>query len=185
MLTIHEGTLEKFFRKNFHEEIRRLVVDPGTKDPLLLSPSVKSPGEPKPSLYERSVNQSLTSVSTSRPRQNGPLQLSRPMMTPPPLSPPSGFLSPGLSTTESQSEGHSPAQLTPLQRNLAHLVRHGFNGVASRPDSDSHLSQSPPSSSTNLPANVPGSASIVSAAGSSSIKARLSNKFGSLSFGRG
>jgi len=87
--------------------------------------------------------------------------------------------------TESQNEGHSPTQLTPLQRHLAHLVRHGFNGVASRPDNDSHLSHSPPVESVNLSGNAPGPASITSAAGSSSIKARLSTKFGSLSFGRG
>jgi len=180
MLTIHEGTLEKFFRKNFSEEIRRLAVGTGKADATLLSPSVKSVEGSKPSLYERSVNQSLTSVSTSRPIQNGPLQLSRPMVMPIPLSPSSGLLSPGISTTESQLEGQ-----TPLQRHLAHLVRHGFNGVASRPDNDSHLSQSPPSSSANLPGNAPGSASITSVPGSSSIKTRLSNKFVSLSFGRG
>ena len=185
MLTIHEGTLEKLFRKNFNEEIRRLAVGDARADATPRSPSAKSPGGAKPSLYERSVNQSLTSVATSRPTQNGPLQLSRPILTPPPLSPPSGLLSPGIGVTDSQHEGHSPAQPTLLQRNLAHLVRHGFNGVSSRPDNDSHLSQSPQSSSANLPGNTPGSASITSATGSGSIKTRLSNKFGSLSFGRG
>ena len=188
MLTIHEGTLEKLFRKNFFEEIRRLAVGNGTGDGRSgitpVPPFVGSPGGSKPLLYERSVNQSLTSVATSRPTQNGPLQLSRPMMTPPPLSPPSGLLSPGISMTESPSDGQAPAQ-TPLQRHLAHLVRHGFNGVASRPDNDSHLSHSPPMSNANLPGNAPGSASIASVTGSGSIKTRLSNKFGSLNFGRG
>lgn len=184
MLTIHEGTLEKLFRKNFNEEIRRLAVDNVRADCMPLPPSVRSLEGSKPSLYERSVNQSLTSVATSRPTHNGPLQLSRPMMTPPPFSPPSG-LSPGASMTESQHNRPSSAQLTPLQKHLAHLVKHGFNGVASRPDNDSHLSQSPPNSSANLPGNAPGSASIVSATGSGSIKTRLSNKFGSLNFGRG
>lgn len=186
MLTIHEGTLEKLFRKNFFEEIRRLAVGNGTGDgrsgatpvPLLLG----SPGGSK--FYERSANQSLTSVATSRPTQNGPFQLSRPLMTPPPLSPPSGLFSPGISMAESQTDGQSPAQ-TPLQRHLAHLVRHGFNGVASRPDNDSHLSHSPPSLNANLPGNAPGNASIASVTGSGSIKTRLSNKFGSLTFGRG
>jgi len=185
MLTIHESTLEKLFRKNFNEEIRRLVVDSGRTDAAPLSPSVKSPGGSKPSLYERSVNQSLTSISTNRPTQNGPIQLSKPTMTPPPLSPPSDLLSPGISSMESQHSGYAPAQLTPLQRHLAHLVRVGFNGVASRPDNDSHLSHSPPNSAANLPGNVPGSASVESANGSGSIKKRLSNRFGSLNFGRG
>jgi len=184
MLTIHEGTLEKLFRKNFNEEIRRLAVDNGRGDATPISPSVRSPGGSKPSLYERSMNQSLTSVSTSRPTKNGPLQLSRPTMTPPPLSPPSALLSPGISMTESQHDGNSPAQ-TPLQRHLAHLVRHGFNGLSSRPDNDSHLSRSPPSSSANLPGSFGGSASIASVTGSGSIKTRLSNKLGSLNFGRG
>jgi dedicator of cytokinesis protein 3 len=84
---------------------------------------------------------------------------------------------------ESQNDVQGPAQ-TPLQRHLAHLVRHGFNGVASRPDNDSHLSNSPPNSNANLPGNAPGSASIASVTGSGSIKTRLSNKFGSLNFGR-
>ena len=181
MLAIHEGTLEKLFRKNFFEEIRRLAVGDGRMDSAPLSPSVKSPGGSKPSLYERSMNQSLTSVLTSRPTQNG---FSGP--TPPPLPQPPGLLSAGISTAESQYDAQpSPAQLTPLQRHLAHLVRHGFNGVASRPDNDSHLSQSPPSSTANLPGEPLGSASTASATGSGSIKARLSNKFGSLNFGRG
>lgn len=184
MLTIHEGTLEKLFRKNFFEEIRRLVVGDGRSGVALIPTSVGSPGGSRPSLYERSANQSLTSVATSRPTQNGPLQLSRPTLTPPPLSPPSGLLSPGFSMAESQNDGQVPAQ-TPLQRHLAHLVRHGFNGVASRPDNDSHLSHSPPSSNPNLPGNAPGSASIASVTGSGSIKTRFSNKFGTLNFGRG
>lgn len=183
MLTIHEGTLEKLFRKNFYEEIRRLAVGNVGLGTTPLPSSVGSPGGSKPSLYERSANQSLTSVATSRPTQNGPLQLSRPILTPPPLSPPGGLLSPGINPTESQGDGQSPSQ-TPLQRHLAHLVRHGFNGVSSRPDNDSHLSQSPPSSNANLPGNAPGSASIASVTGSGSIKTRFSNKFGSLNFGR-
>ena len=174
----------KLFRKNFHEEIRRLAVGDGRADAAPLSPSVKSPGGSKPSLYERSMNQSLTSVSTSRPTQNGPLQLSGPRITPP-LSPPFSLLSPGINTAESQDDGQPPAQLTPLQRHLAHLVRHGFNGVASRPDGDSHFSHSPPNSTTNLPGDAPSPGSITSVTGSGSIKARFSNKFGSLSFGRG
>jgi len=183
MLAIHEGTLEKFFRKNFYEEIRRLAVGNGRIDGPPLSPSVKSPGTTGPSLYERSMNQSVTSVLTSRPTQNGPLQLSGPAI--PPLPPPPGLLTSGVNTAENQYDAHSPGQLTPLQRHLAHLVRHGFNGVASRPDNDSHLSQSPPSSTANLPGDPLGSASTASATGSGSIKARLSNKFGSLNFGRG
>lgn len=187
MLTIHEGTLEKLFRKNFSEEVRRLAIgneiDDGRSGATPLPVSTASPGGSKPSLYERTANQSLTSVATSRPTQNGPLQLSRPTMTPPPLSPP-GLLSPGISMTESQNDGHSPAQ-TPLQMHLAHLVKHGFNGVSSRPDSDSHFSHSPPTSNANFPGHAPGSASIASVTGSGSIKTRFSNKFGSLNFGRG
>lgn len=184
MLTIHEGTLEKFFHKNFFEEIRRLAVGIGTgdgkpgttPDPL----PVGSPGGSKPSLYQRSANQSLMSVATSRPTHSGPVQLTRPTISPP-LSP--NLLSPRIGMGESQNEGQAPAQ-TPLQRHLAHLVRHGFNGVASRPDNESHLSHSPPISNANLPGNAPGSASIASVTGSGSIKTRFSNKFGSLSFGR-
>lgn len=82
---------------------------------------------------------------------------------------------------------------TPLQRHLAHLARHGFNGVSSGPGdnggSDS-LSEESPRNSVVTVGNAPaatmsGAASVTTSTLGSigSIKGRFS-KLGSLNFGR-
>ncbi len=98
----------------------------------------------------------------------------------------------------SQENGLSVAEApwmkqTPLQRNLAHLARHGFNGVSSGPGdnggSDSFSEESPRNSVVtvgNHPApTFSGAASVTASTLGSigSIKGRFS-KFGSLNFGR-
>ncbi|KAK0485658.1 hypothetical protein IW261DRAFT_1451404 [Armillaria novae-zelandiae] len=165
----HE-TLEKFFRKNFREEIRRLGID-------------ETSTIPASSLYEQSVIRSMSSASTKRAPIIPPISLSfkRKTLSPPPASPIDGI--PGV-----------PRQ-TPLQRHLAHLVRHGINGVASSPGdigggmaggSDSVSAESPDTSLVNVNSGAaePSGTSVMTSLGSlGSLKGRFS-RFGSLSFGR-
>ncbi|KAK0461408.1 uncharacterized protein EV420DRAFT_1619788 [Desarmillaria tabescens] len=165
----HE-TLEKFFRKNFREEIRRLVID-------------ETSTLPATSVYEQSVIRSMSSTSTKRAPIIPPISLSfkRKTASPPPASPIDGI--PGV-----------PRQ-TPLQRHLAHLARHGINGVASSPGdmgagmaggSDSVSVESPDTSLVNVNSGAaePSGSSVMTSLGSlGSLKGRFS-RFGSLSFSR-
>ncbi|KAK7057298.1 C2 domain in Dock180 and Zizimin proteins-domain-containing protein [Favolaschia claudopus] len=186
-IPFHE-TLEKFFKKNFRDEIRRLGLE-AASDPL--SPSARVISQYPPSAYEQSVKQSVTSsTSTTRPRVPfliPPLQLGRPIMSPPmsprsPMSPP---------------DAPPPIKQTPLQRHLAHLARHGINGVSSAPGdtggSDSLSAESPHNSFVNVGSGVhavPGAkmsgasvATSKSFTSFGSLKGRFT-RFGSLNFGR-
>ncbi|KAJ7622830.1 C2 domain in Dock180 and Zizimin proteins-domain-containing protein [Mycena polygramma] len=182
----HE-TLEKFFKKNFRDEIRRLGLETAS-DPIL---PPRATSQYPPSQYEQSVKRSLTSnASTTRPRVPffiPPLQLGRPVMSPPmsPLSP------------TSPVDAQPPVKQTPLQRHLAHLARHGINGVSSAPGdtggSDSLSAESPHNSFVNVGNGVhavPGAkmsgasvATSKSFTSFGSLKGRFS-RFGSLNFGR-
>lgn len=188
----HE-TLEKFFKKNFREEIRRLAVD-GLSESITVSPSLKSRNLPashsqyQSSEYEQSIKRSMSTSSTARAAfVIPPLQLGHPMTTPsyPQSSGPSSFT--------------PPAKQTPLQRHLAHLARHGINGVSSAPGenggSDSFSVESPHNSFVNVAnaihtssgAQMSGASVVTSQMGSlgslGSLKGRFS-RFGSLNFGR-
>ncbi|KAJ7594838.1 C2 domain in Dock180 and Zizimin proteins-domain-containing protein [Mycena floridula] len=180
----HE-TLEKFFRKNFREEIQRLGLDGGVSD---ISPSVRAAN--LPSVYEQSISRSMSSSSTRRaPFIIPPLQLGRSGTTSASISP----LSPNPGETPTTSKQ------TPLQKHLAHLARHGFNGVSSAPGdaggSDSLSAESPHNSFVNVgngihstpAAQASGASVTTSHLGSlgslTSLKGRFS-RFGSLNFGR-
>jgi dedicator of cytokinesis protein 3 len=180
MVPFHD-TLEKFFHKNFNDEIRRLTVD-GTLDHQ--TNQLPGTSQYQPSLYEQSHKRSISTTSTTRP-----LQVGRQYMTPPPLSP--------LSTRGAILTSEIPAgsKQTPLQRHLAHLARHGINGVSSSPgpgdigDTVSISAGSPHDSFVNVVNGVPAAAlSNASVANSNlgsagSLKGRFS-RFGSLNFGR-
>lgn len=186
-IPFHE-TLDKFFKKNFRDEIRRLGLDT-VVDPI--SPSI-GPLQYQTSTYEQSVKQSMTStVSTTRPRVPffiPPLQLGRSATTPPPMSPRSPIGS---------ADAPPPVKQTPLQRHLAHLARHGINGVSSAPGdnggSDSLSAESPHNSFVNVGngvhavsgAKMSGASVATSKSFTSfgSLKGRFS-RFGSLNFGR-
>lgn len=182
-------TLEKFFKKNFQEEIRRLAVDglSGSISPSLHVPDSSYQG----SLYEQSVHTTLSTSSTAKGNYVlPPLQLSHPGTIPisyPPQSPTS-------------TKNFQPAQKqTPLQRHLAHLARHGMGGLSSAPrdpgGSDSLSVESPRNSFVNVgnaihtsaSAQMSGASVVTSHAGSfgslGSLKGRFS-RLGSLSFGR-
>lgn len=125
----------------------------------------------------------MSSTSTKRAPIIPPISLTfkRKTLSPPPTSPIDGI--PGV-----------PRQ-TPLQRHLAHLVRHGINGVASSPGdmgggmaggSDSVSVESPDTSLVNVNSGAaePSGSSVMTSLGSlGSLKGRFS-RFGSLSFGK-
>ncbi|KAJ6499427.1 C2 domain in Dock180 and Zizimin proteins-domain-containing protein [Mycena sanguinolenta] len=186
----HE-TLDKFFKKNFRDEIRRLGLETAP-DPISPSLGPRATSQYPPSAYEQSVKQSMTSsASTTRPRVPffiPPLQLGRSVMSTPPLSPRSPMSPP---------DAAPPVKQTPLQRHLAHLARHGINGVSSAPGdtggSDSLSAESPHNSFVNVGNGVhavPGAkmsgasvATSKSFTSFGSLKGRFS-RFGSLNFGR-
>ncbi|KAF7362005.1 hypothetical protein MVEN_00545700 [Mycena venus] len=190
-IPFHE-TLEKFFKKNFRDEIRRLGLETAS-DPISPSLGPRATSQYPSSTYEQSVKQSVTSsASTTRPRVPffiPPLQLGRPVMSPPPMSPRSPMSPPDVAP---------PAKQTPLQRHLAHLARHGINGVSSAPGdtggSDSLSAESPHNSFVNVAngvhavpgAKVSGASVATSKSFTSfgSLKGRFS-RFGSLNFRRG
>ncbi|KAI0321083.1 hypothetical protein OF83DRAFT_1168770 [Amylostereum chailletii] len=192
MLAFHE-TLEKFFRKNFSEEIRRLTFEgPADQHPAVLGtrsrkPSTATTNAPyAPSTMNDAISIAPSSASTSRaPYMIPPLQLRTSIASLP--SPPAGMLD---STGASQTSGKQ----TPLQKHLAHLARHGMNGVASTPTpgengaSSDRMSVESPSDSfvnvtgSNVPTASTSAASIVGSIGGS-LRGRFS-RLGSLSFGR-
>ncbi|KAJ7072473.1 hypothetical protein C8F01DRAFT_1216121 [Mycena amicta] len=187
-IPFHE-TLEKFFRKNFRDEIRRLGL--AIADPSSPSYAPRQPSHYPASTYEQSMKRSLTStVSTTKPRAPffiPPLQLGTPVMSPVPTSPRSPISPPDI----------APLKQTPLQRHLAHLARHGINGVSSAPGdtggSDSLSAESPHNSFVNVGngvhavtgAKMSGASVATSKSFTSfgSLKDRFS-RFGSLNFGR-
>ncbi|KAJ8077057.1 Deoxycytidine kinase 1 [Marasmius tenuissimus] len=197
------GTLEKFFKKNFREEINRLGLEEAG-DTETISPSVRS-GEQRtmgtssqyqPSLYAPSVNGGASTSSARRVPYG--LNLGRSVLTPPPLSPQSP-------TDPDMQANHSlPNNQTPLQRHLAHLARHGINGVSSAPGDSTHGSdsfsvESPNQSFVNVGNGIHGSLGGIAQSSSGSvintniggsgtslagsIKGRIS-RLGSLNFGR-
>ncbi|CAL1708002.1 unnamed protein product [Somion occarium] len=193
MLPFH-STLESFFRKNFHEEIQRLAVDfqhdansissHPTQHTILQS----YPSSLQDQVYERSMQDSS---SVNRPNlAMAPLDVTRTIMDPAPLSPESV-----RDNVQQRANGVlSPqTQQSLLQRHMAHLTRHGFNGVASGPreraGSDTFSEGSPHDSFANghgMPFHVNSGASITTSTMGSiggSIRGRFS-KFGSLNFGR-
>jgi dedicator of cytokinesis protein 3 len=183
MLPFHE-TLEKFFRKNFSDEIQRLTVDCASDH---MTDQLPGTSQSQSSLSERqSLKQSMSTTSTTRPLIVQPLQVGHQPMTPPPLSP--------LSTRGAILGSEMPgSRQTPLQRHLAHLARHGINGVSSGPgdsgDTGSISAGSPHDSFVNVVNGIPaptlsnGSVANSIQGSSGSLKGRFS-RFGSLNFGR-
>ena len=183
----------KFFRKNFHDEMRRLAMD-GLSDyavsnldrPVQLSATASS-SQYVSSSYEQSIKRSVSSVSTTRFALPA-INVGRAFTVTPPL----------LSPVTEVVAGPSSKQ-TPLQRHLAHLAKHGMNGVSASLGENSAISPSTESArdsfvhmgnSTVSTAHQPSGASVAASYMGSlqsfgSIKGRLS-RFGSLSltFGR-
>lgn len=189
----HE-TLVRFFKKNFHDEIRRLAMDgmSDTMSSMSRSQTVaaSSSAHYASSSYEQSLQRSASSASTAR-FAIPPIQVGHPLNITPPLNSPVGDSS---STTNINGASQSSKQ-TPLQRHLAHLARHGINGVSSAPGDNMAATSFSAESPHNSFVHVGSASSVPQASGASSyigslqsfgsIKGRLS-RFGSLSlsFGR-
>ncbi|KAI9511148.1 C2 domain in Dock180 and Zizimin proteins-domain-containing protein [Russula earlei] len=176
MLGFHE-TLEGFFRKNFNEEIHRLSFD---------VPTERGNPAPDDSSYAPSLMDASSIVPSNSSINRTPFAISPPHMLGPNISPPRSPATPfTVSTT----------QPTRLQKHIAHLARHGMNGIASGPGevvdggninrSDSLSVGSAQGSFVNVTGAVPSAtnsgASLASK--SASLKGRFS-RLGSLSFGR-
>ncbi|TRM69677.1 hypothetical protein BD626DRAFT_590586 [Schizophyllum amplum] len=113
-------TLETFFRRNYSDDIQRLGLD-STPAAARREPSL----DLRQGAYEQSLRPSTSTVSTMRAFVIPPLNLGRPLVSP--ISPVTSTFSPVGSGTSSQ-----PAdKQTPLQKHLAHLARHGIQGVSS------------------------------------------------------
>jgi dedicator of cytokinesis protein 3 len=184
MLPFQE-TLEKFFRKNFNEEIQRLAMD-GLTDIDSISPSTQNYQPKASSQYPRSLygdsRGSILSGLTNRPAVTISSIHDRQPMSPPSITP--SLPSLRSSQRESVSDQGSLPKVTPLKRTLAHLARHGLNGVSSG------IEPAPETQSLNSPSgssfvNVGGTPPIPSAPQSTtgSIRGRLS-RLGSLGFNR-
>lgn len=164
-------TLDKFFKKNLRDEIRRLGLTGGDIG----------------TTYEPTVSMSISSGSTATKRTIRLPSLRRAFSgastpTAPPIQ------------TRTSDQFVRVMQQTPLQRHLAHLTRHGINGVSSGPrDTDSVSVESPEdlsfvnlggaSSASQEPLPSGASSHMGSMGSLHSLKGRFS-RFGSLNWGR-
>ena len=178
------NTLLAFFKKNFSEEIRRLALGAQSLDSSL-SGSIKQPAQPASHHSSLLDQRSTESAGTARqPFSITPLDLGR------------AFTSASVSPPSSRENGQSPVETTlsskqtPLQKGLAHLARHGFNGVASGPrdNGDGDMSEESPrdsfvNGSGPMVAHLSGAASVTASTAGSTFRGRFS-KFGSLNFAR-
>ena len=170
MLPFHEN-LERFFYKNFTDEIRRLSVDLSpVSGPN--SPSARSlPRSSFVRIHDHARSESTSAVSSKPSFFIPPLQLGRSVVTPPPMSPRS---------LQTPTISEAPIRQTPLQRNLAHLARHGMHAVSSGPgdtaNSDSLSAGSPHGSFVNVGSGIP----VASTSGTSMVTSNLGNSLGSL-----
>lgn len=179
MLAFHE-TLEKFFHKNFEEEIRRLSFEVPTERGM-----ASSLRPPDSSSYASSLVDATSIVPSNSSVNRAPFAIPPPHLPGPNITPPQ---SPATSITGTS------IQPTRLQKHIAHLARHGMNAVSSGPGegvdggihrSDSLSVGSPQGSFVNVTGTAGPSAtnSGASLAGSKSgsLKGRFS-RLGSLSF---
>jgi dedicator of cytokinesis protein 3 len=181
MLEFHE-TLERFFRKNYNEEIQRLSFEIPTT-------SLSRPGH--------SYTSSLTDAPSIVPSRSSSASTTRAPFSIPPLQLPGSHISPPQSPLATFVS--SASQPTRLQKHMAHLARHGMNAVASGPGegvvdagiprSDSLSVTSPQGSFVNVtgaapePSATTSGASIMGSISGSFKKGRFS-RLGTLSFGR-
>lgn len=185
MLPFHE-TLEKFFRKNFYDEIQRVGMD--TQSDLdSIAPSQSFANQvssqyPR-SLYGDSSKVSLSSGATNRPDVMISSAHDRVPLSPSPFTP--SLHSMKSSQTENTSDHGSITKATPLKRTLAHLARHGLNGIAPTgntiPADTASVVTPTATSFINVGAPAPQLQPVQSTP--TSLKGRLS-RLGSLSFGR-
>lgn len=186
MLEFHE-TLEKFFRKNYHEEIQRLSFE---------IPAERA-GTSSLSRPYHSYTSSLTDAPSIVPSTNSSASTTRAPFSIPPLQLPGSQITPPQSPLATFVS--SASQPTRLQKHIAHLARHGMNAVASGPGegvstdpgmprSDTLSVTSPQGSFVNVtgapePSSTNSGASIMGSISGSFKKGRFS-RLGTLSFAR-
>ncbi|KAI0305423.1 C2 domain in Dock180 and Zizimin proteins-domain-containing protein [Multifurca ochricompacta] len=182
MLAFHE-TLEKFFRKNFNEEIQRLSFEFPTEREI--DSSLRQP--------DASYAPSLTDVTSIIPSGSS-ASTTRAHFAIPPLNLPGPHITPPQSPVATLAG--TATQPTRLQKHIAHLARHGMNAVSSGPGegidtsvprSDTLSVGSPQGSFVNVtgtagPSAANSGTSLIGSK-SGSLKGRFS-RFGSLSFVR-
>jgi dedicator of cytokinesis protein 3 len=196
MLSFHD-TLEKFFRKNFSEEIHRLTFDgPEDQHPANTGTRSRKPSAASPYMPQQNRNLAQDAISIAPSTSAMSMSTSRGQYgigIPPLPSRASVVSSPSsVGTVDATRFSAAPPSQTPLQKHLAHIARHGINGVSSGSGeavgSDTmSVSESPSGSIVNVagwsnPAAGSSGSSIVGSI-SGSIKGRFS-RLGSLSFGR-
>jgi dedicator of cytokinesis protein 3 len=126
MLQFHE-TLERFFQKNFHDEIQRLPTEPS--DTSVGSPNgyVQTRAVRSPTSTARSAREAPRTVTSSPSSKRGSRNAMAVGRGAPSLYAPSHLSQPYSDVSTVHAQPHAQ---TPLQKNLAHLVRHGMNGMS-------------------------------------------------------
>ncbi|KZT56696.1 hypothetical protein CALCODRAFT_483819 [Calocera cornea HHB12733] len=188
-------TLEKFFRKNFHEEIQRLPAVTTAE----LNGVRSSPGELFSPATEVFDAMSMTSIGQDTRKRS---LSSGQVITLPPIQPVSHIpLDASMYTRSSASiDARRPEEpnalalkpsLTPLQRHVAHLSRNGIQGLSAGPnDRGSEAPSSPTASTVNVVESppsqiIPRNSSVPSLNSVKKSTSRLSiSRLGTLSWGR-
>ncbi|KAH7923945.1 hypothetical protein BV22DRAFT_1035772 [Leucogyrophana mollusca] len=123
MLPFHE-TLEKFFHKNFAEEIRRLAGEHDFSRPSASSYPMTARSQDQASRYDQhSLQRSMSISSSQRSFTAPPLSLGH-QDRPQPVSPQSSW------GNYNQMDNSSSSKQNPLRNHLAYVARHGINGLA-------------------------------------------------------
>ncbi|KZO90762.1 hypothetical protein CALVIDRAFT_506467 [Calocera viscosa TUFC12733] len=153
-------TLEKFFRKNFHEEIQRLPAVT-TAELNGVGPATGEMFSPATEVFDAMSMTSLGQDTRKRSLSSGQV------VTLPPIQPVSHIpLDPSMYTRSSASMDArrpedpnalaSKPSLTPLQRHVAHLSRNGIQGLSAGPnDRGSEAPSSPNESTVNVVESSP------------------------------
>ncbi|KAH7888385.1 hypothetical protein F5I97DRAFT_2002325 [Phlebopus sp. FC_14] len=195
MLSFHH-TMEELFRKNFAEEIGRLVAENGLVDHLASQSypyiSTSERVHDQMSLYDQgSLQRSLSTSSRSANMLPSLSLVGSAVVSPQPMSPTSSR-SPLPLFNHHETVAHT-AKRTPLQLHAAHVARHGINGVSTgwRPDTaEGESGAGSPRHSRHSLITVGNAPSLVGPSGAAStvgsmgsLKGRFS-RFGSISLGR-
>ncbi|KAH7908606.1 hypothetical protein BJ138DRAFT_1157281 [Hygrophoropsis aurantiaca] len=185
MLPFHE-TLEKFFRKNFADEIHRLASDHNFSRPSASSYPVSARSQDQVSRSDQtSFQRPLSPAESQQSFSMPPMSLGH-QDRPQPISPQSSH------RNQMYSESPSGSKQNPLRNHLAYVARHGINGLASglRETAGSESGAGSPRDSlvtvgNGASAGMSGASVVMSTVGSmNSIKGRFS-RLGSLRHLRG
>ncbi|EJU03981.1 hypothetical protein DACRYDRAFT_105054 [Dacryopinax primogenitus] len=185
-------TLEKFFRKNFYEEIQRL--------PAVTTAELNGVGTHAGELFSPAteVFDGMSDITSLGPDTRKRSMSSSQAISLPPIQPVSHIpLNASMYSRSSASmDAHRPEDLsvvtmtlTPLQRQIAHLSRNGIQGLSAGPNDRQSEEPSSPNASTvnvvepSLPVPATRTSSVPSLNSLKKSTSRLS-RLGPLSWGR-